>query len=164
MQMKKLFAVLSVFVFGASFASQAYATVAAPYERTYVKSSVRENIGRQNTKLAAKYRAAMLNRFLHYTTYDSQSSDAVAITPEQIETAKKLYAEIQKFGFKTLLTKNYYIYVEIPSNVNWKTPTLGFSCHYDTTPDILGKGIKAQKIEKYASHISSWNDSNSCIE
>ena len=145
--MKKLLAVLSVFIFGASFASQAYA--AAPYERTYIKSSVRQNIGRQNTKLAAKYRTAMLNRFLHYTTYDSQSSDAVAITPEQIETAKKLYAEIQKFGFQTELTKNYYIYVEIPSNVSWKTPTLGFSCHYDTTPDILGKGIKAQKIEKY---------------
>ena len=147
MQMKKLLAVLSVFIFGASFASQAYA--AAPYERTYIKSSVRQNIGRQNTKLAAKYRTAMLNRFLHYTTYDSQSSDAVAITPEQIETAKKLYAEIQKFGFQTELTKNYYIYVEIPSNVSWKTPILGFSCHYDTTPDILGKGIKAQKIEKY---------------
>ncbi len=152
MNMKKLFAVLSVFMFGASFASQAYAAAtfpSTPYERTFIKSSARKNIGQQNAKLAAKYRAAMLNRFMTYTTYDSQSNDAVAITPEQIETAKKLYAEIQKFGFKTELTKNYYIYVEIPSNVAWKTPTLGFSCHYDTTPDIIGKGIKAQKIEKY---------------
>lgn len=152
MQMKQLLAVLSVFVFGASFAGQAYAThvpTSAPYERAYVKSSARKNIGAQNAKLAAKYRSAMLDRFLTYTTYDSQSNDNVSITPEQIETAKKLYAEIQKFGFKTELTKNYYIYVEIPSNVAWKTPTLGFSCHYDTTPDILGKGIKAQKIEKY---------------
>ena len=152
MHMKKLFAVLSVFVFGASFVSQAFAASyypSTPYERAYLKSSARKNIGQKNAKLAAKYRSTMLSRFLTYTTYDSQSNDKVAITPEQIETAKKLYAEIQKFGFKTQLTKNYYIYVEIPSNVEWQTPTLGFSCHYDTTPDILGKGIKAQKIEKY---------------
>ncbi len=152
MQMKKLLAVLSVFLFGASFASQAFAATYLPssaIERTYLKSFARKTIGEQNAKLAAKYRTAMLNRFMKYTTYDSQSSDKMAITPEQIETAKKLYAEIQKFGFKTILTKNYYIYVEIPSNLKWKTPTLGFSCHYDTTPDILGKGIKAQKIERY---------------
>ena len=62
----------------------------------------------------------MLDRFMKYTTYDSQSSDAADITPEQIETAKKLYSEIQKFGFKTTLSEHYYIYVEIPSNVNWK--------------------------------------------
>lgn len=154
MPIKQLFAVLSVFVFGISFASQAYAAVAwptnnAPRERTYVKDSVRKNLGQKNASLAAKYRTAMLDRFMKYTTYDSQSSDAADITPEQIETAKKLYSEIQKFGFKTTLSEHYYIYVEIPSNVNWKTPTLGFSCHYDTTPDIIGKNIKAQKISKY---------------
>ena len=50
MPIKQLFAVLSVFVFGISFASQAYAAVAwttnnAPRERTYVKDSVRKNLG-----------------------------------------------------------------------------------------------------------------------
>ena len=125
MPIKQLFAVLSVFVFGISFASQAYAAVAwptnnAPRERTYVKDSVRKNLGQKNASLAAKYRTTMLDRFMKYTTYDSQSSDAADITPEQIETAKKLYAEIQKFGFKTTLSEHYYIYVEIPSNVNWK--------------------------------------------
>lgn len=152
MQVKQLLAVLSVFMFGLSFVSQAYAASFPsnfPRETVSLKDSARRRIGQQNARLAAQYRAGMLNRFLKYTTYDSQSSDNQDITPEQIETAKKLFAEIQKFGFKTTLSEHYYIYVEIPSNLEWNVPTLGFSCHYDTTPDIIGKGIKAQTIEKY---------------
>lgn len=152
MQVKQLLAVLSVFMFGLSFASQAYAASFPgnfPRETVSFKDSARQRIGRQNARLAAQYRAGMLNRFLKYTTYDSQSSDNQDLTPEQIETAKKLFAEIQKFGFKTTLSEHYYIYVEIPSNLEWNVPTLGFSCHYDTTPDIIGKGIKAQTIKKY---------------
>ena len=152
MQVKQLLAVLSVFMFGLSFASQAYAASFPsnfPRETVSFKDSARQRIGQQNARLAAQYRAGMLNRFLKYTTYDSQSSDNQDLTPEQIETAKKLFAEIQKFGFKTTLSEHYYIYVEIPSNLEWNVPTLGFSCHYDTTPDIIGKGIKAQTIEKY---------------
>lgn len=152
MQVKQLLAVLSVFMFGLSFVSQAYAASFPsnfPRETVSLKDSARQRIGQQNARLAAQYRAGMLNRFLKYTTYDSQSSDNQDLTPEQIETAKKLFAEIQKFGFKTTLSEHYYIYVEIPSNLEWNVPTLGFSCHYDTTPDIIGKGIKAQTIEKY---------------
>ena len=99
--------------------------------------------------LVSKYRPALLERFLKYTTYDSQSNDDVAITPEQIETAQKLYEEIKAFGFDTKLTEHYYIYVEIPSNTDHDTPVLGFSSHYDTTPDIIGKSIKANLIKKY---------------
>ena len=102
-----------------------------------------------NNGLASKYRPALMERFLKYTTYDSQSNDDMDITPEQIETAKKLYNEIRSFGFTAQLTEHYYIYVEIPSNVAYNTPVLGFSSHYDTTPDIIGKNIKANLIKKY---------------
>ena len=102
-----------------------------------------------NRSLAAKYRTTLFNRFLTYTTYDSQSDNDLDITPEQIETAQKLYTEIKAFGFPTTLTKHYYIYVEIPANILENVATLGFSCHYDTTPDIAGKNIHANVIEKY---------------
>jgi len=102
-----------------------------------------------NRTLASHYRSVMFDRFLTYTTYDSQSDNDLDITPEQIETAKKLYEQIKSFGFPTTLSEHYYIYVEIPSNVKTQVPTLGFSSHYDTTPDIAGKNIKAQVIEKY---------------
>ena len=95
------------------------------------------------------YRQVLLERFLKYTTYDSQSSEKEQITDVQIETAKKLFAEIQSFGLNVTLTPNHYIYVEIPSNVKGNVPTLGFSCHYDVTPDNPATGIKARLIEKY---------------
>lgn len=102
-----------------------------------------------NTALAAQYRDTLFERFLTYTTYDSQSSNDMDITPEQIQTAQKLYAEIKALGFPTTLTEHYYIYVEIPSNVEQAVPTLGFSCHYDTTPDVAGTNIHANVIENY---------------
>ncbi len=102
-----------------------------------------------HTTLAAKYRPLLLERFLKYTTYNSQSSNDQDITPEQIETAQKLYEEITPLGFPTTLTEHYYIYVEIPSNVAYRTPVLGFSSHYDTTPDVAGTNIKANVIQKY---------------
>ncbi len=102
-----------------------------------------------NGPLVAKYRPVLMERFLKYTTYDSQSDNNQDITPEQIETAKKLYAEIKPLGFPTTLSKHYYIYVEIPSNLPYNTPVLGFSSHYDTTPDIAGKNIKANVIKNY---------------
>lgn len=103
------------------------------------------------TALAKKesYRQVLLERFLKYTTYDSQSSEKEEITDIQIETAKKLYAEIKSFGLNVTLTDHHYIYVEIPSNIKEDVPTLGFSCHYDVTPDNPATGIKARLIEKY---------------
>ena len=102
-----------------------------------------------NQAVSATYRTILFERFLKYTTYNSQSDNDLDITPEQIETAQKLYTEIKALGFPTALTEHYYIYVEIPSNMEQDVPTLGFSSHYDTTPDVAGKNIKAQVIEKY---------------
>lgn len=95
------------------------------------------------------YRKILLNRFLKYTTYNSQSSETEQITPNQIETAKKLYTEIQSFGLNAILTEHHYIYVEIPANTTGNVPTLGFSCHYDVTPDNPATNITARVIEKY---------------
>lgn len=129
--MKKSIAVLSVLLFSTAL----FAGPRAPMP--------------DNRPLAAKYRSTLFERFLTYTTYDSQSDNDLDITPEQIETAQKLYKEIKDLGFPTTLSEHYYIYVEVPSNLGRPSATLGFSCHYDTTPDIAGKNIKAQVIEKY---------------
>ncbi len=115
-----------------------------------VGNKVKRTVARQTLKRKDNaYRQILLDRFLKYTTYNSQSSEQEQITPVQIETAKKLYAEIQSFGLNVTLSDHYYIFVEIPSNVSWQTPTLGFSCHYDVTPDNPATDVKARLIEKY---------------
>lgn len=143
--MKKLLAlwlaVLLTGIFPAA-APSAYAGV------TPGKSTSR-SIGAANKKLANQYRSTLLKRFLTYVTYNSQSKEDVPITPDQIETAKKLYAEIQQMGYDVTLSEHYYIFVDIPSNLPWKTPTLGFSSHYDVTPDVKADNVQAQVFQKY---------------
>ncbi len=101
--------------------------------------------------LADRYRAGMLPRFVEYAKVASQSdNDAEWMTPGQEEMAQILYKDIQAFGFPTYLSKDKYIYVNIPSNLKGrKAPVLGISAHYDTTPDIIGYGIKPQVIKNY---------------
>lgn len=140
MQTKHLVVLLAATVlgFGNSFA--------APTDG--LNNKIKRAIAKQTLE-QRNYRRILLDRFLKYTTYDSQSSETEQITPAQIETAKKLYAEIQSFGLNVTLTDHHYIYVEIPSNMKKDAPTLGFSCHYDVTPDNPASGIKARLIENY---------------
>lgn len=111
-----------------------------------------DTLAQINQELAKQYRTTLFNRFLKYVTYNSQSSYTQEITPGQIETAKKLYAEIQQMGYKdALLSAHYYIFVKIPSNLpKGKTaPVLGFSGHYDVTPDVATDNVNARVIENY---------------
>ncbi len=107
---------------------------------------------RYNKNLADHYRPTLLKRFLHYVTYNSQSSYTEEITPDQIETAKKLHQEIKAMGYDdALLTDHYYIFVKIPSNLpeGRHAPVLGFSGHYDVTPDVTTNNVHAQVIQNY---------------
>ena len=102
-------------------------------------------------KIADKYRAEMLPRFVSYVQIDSMSDNqAEWMTPGQEKMAQFLYDEIKAFGFPTYFSKDKYIYVNIPSNLKTrKAPKLGLSAHYDTTPDIIGNGVKPQVIKNY---------------
>lgn len=97
----------------------------------------------------AKYRPVLLERFLKYVSYNRQSSETEQITPDQIETAQKLYTEIKAMGLNVTLTPHYYIFVEIPSNLNYAVPVLGYSGHYDVTPGIEADNVQARVIRNY---------------
>lgn len=140
MRLKLLVVFLSLFAFTFSTVNAAEFTAPAIKKPSYAK---------KNQKLADSFRQKLFNRFITYTTHDSQSSETQEITQEQIDTAHKLMAELKSLGIDAQLTEHYYIFVDLPSNLAWDAPVLGYSCHYDTTPDNLGKNIKAQVIEKY---------------
>lgn len=103
------------------------------------------------SNIADKYRAGMLPRFVKYVQIDSMSDvNAEWMTPGQEKMAQALYEDIKAFGFPTHFSADKYIYVNIPSNLNKKdAPILGISAHYDTTPDIIGVGVKPQVIKNY---------------
>jgi len=120
-------------------ARQAYA--ARPENTESSSQNFRESL--------AQYRPWLLKRFLTYVSYDRQSDEKQAITQEEIETAQKLYAELETMGVPVTLTEHYYLFAEFPSNLDYEVPVLGYSAHYDVAPDIEGKNIQARVIENY---------------
>ncbi|MBQ9169926.1 MAG: tripeptide aminopeptidase PepT [Bacteroidaceae bacterium] len=92
----------------------------------------------------------MLERFLSYAKIESQSVDdpdmtSFPMTEGQKEIAKYIYEEVKAFwgkGVKVTLSDDYYVYVDIPSNIKKKVPSILFLAHMDVTPECNGQGIK----------------------
>ncbi len=109
--------------------------------------------GPNNEKLAKQYRPALLQRFLKYIKQESQSQYDKDITPGQIEMANQLLKEIMAMGLpegsEMYKSEHHYVFVNIPSNIAWAVPVLGFSAHYDVTPDSKAEGINPQVITNY---------------
>ena len=96
-------------------------------------------------------------RFVAYAGMESQSVDdpnpeSFPITNGQKEIATYIYNEIKSFGgktVKTVLSDDYYIYVDIPSNIKGNVPSVLFMAHMDVTPEAPGKGVKPQVHRNY---------------
>ncbi len=147
--MKKFFALLLALTLTGILPGVLQADTSTPKNPLYA-TALKNSTGAANKKLANQYRQTLLNRFLNYVTYNSQSDYKKEITPDQIETAQKLYKEILSLGFKdAILSEHHYIFVNIPSNLPWEAPILGFSCHYDVTPDAKADNVQAQVINNY---------------
>ncbi|WP_298439653.1 peptidase T [uncultured Ferrimonas sp.] len=105
---------------------------------------------------------ALLNRFLGYVTFDTQSDAAnqcVPSTPGQMVFAKALYQELTALGFADVsLDDNGYVMAKLPSNVDYPVPAIGFVAHMDTAPDASGKNVKPQLIENYQGGTIALND------
>ena len=91
-------------------------------------------------------------RFLRYVKLDTQSNeeDSVPTTPGQIVLAKILVEELKKMELEDVLLDEYgYVMANLPANINWAIPALGFLAHLDTSPDLSGKGVNPQIVENY---------------
>lgn len=92
----------------------------------------------------------MLERFLSYVKIESQSIDepsmtSFPMTDGQREIARYIYNEVKAFGgkgIKVTLSDDYYVYIDIPSNIKKNVPSVLFMAHMDVTPEAPGKGIK----------------------
>lgn len=92
-------------------------------------------------------------RFLKYTTFDTQSSEETNVTPsteKQRVFALFLKEELEKEGLQDVeLDELGYLYATLPANTSKQVPTIGFIAHMDTSPDASGTNVKAHIIEKY---------------
>lgn len=92
-------------------------------------------------------------RFLKYVSFDTQSDENSKETPstsKQLLLAKHLVNELKSIGCIDVFVDQYgIVYASIPSNVDYKTPSIGFIAHMDTSPDCSGANIKPRMIKNY---------------
>jgi len=95
----------------------------------------------------------IINRFIKYVTIDTESNPnntAFPSSENQWDLAKILEKELIEIGMQDVeLDENCYIMATLPSNLDYKVPTIGFIAHIDTSPDFTGKNVKPQIIENY---------------
>ncbi|MDO5055181.1 peptidase T [Pasteurella oralis] len=95
----------------------------------------------------------LLERFLHYTTYDTQSKVGAKLSPSsqgQLKLAKHLQQELVALGLKEIeVSKNAVVTAFLPSNIDPNSPTIGLIAHLDTATECSGKNVQAEVIENY---------------
>ena len=97
----------------------------------------------------------LIDRFINYTKFDTQScedSATVPSTPEkQLRFAKYLCEELEDEGLEDVeIDSMGYIYATLPGNrKKGSVPTVGFISHYDTSPDASGENVKARIVHNY---------------
>ena len=107
--------------------------------------------------------SAVLDRFLDYVTYDTQSKEdetAVPSTSKQFELARKLYRELCDMGADnvTFDEEHCYVYATIPSNIEKNVPVIGFISHMDTSPAVSGFNVKPRIVKDYDGRDIRLND------
>lgn len=95
----------------------------------------------------------LTERFLKYTTFDTQSSEETEKTPsteKQRIFAEYLKEELIREGLVDVeLDELSYLYATLPANTDKEVPTIGFIAHMDTSPDASGTNVKARIVENY---------------
>ena len=97
----------------------------------------------------------VLERFLRYVSYDTQSADGMEQVPSTEK--KKVLAALLAEELKTLgavsvsLSEHGYVFAEIPATVpdGQKVPVLGFIAHMDTSPDCSGSQVAPRIVKNY---------------
>jgi tripeptide aminopeptidase len=96
---------------------------------------------------------SVVNRFLNYVSFDTQSSETSDTTPsteKQMNLVKALKAEVEAMGLtETSLDEHAYLMATLPANTEAKVPVIGFIAHLDTSPDMSGENVKPRIVKDY---------------
>lgn len=90
---------------------------------------------------------AVLDRFLRYVTYDTQSDEGSPTYPStdgQLVLLRDLVTELRALGLADVsIDEHGYVMATIPStSAKPGVPTIGFIAHVDTSPEMHGANVK----------------------
>ena len=90
---------------------------------------------------------SVLDRFLRYVTYDTQSregSTSYPSTPGQLTLLRDLVAELRAMGITDAdIDQHGYVMATIPATTSKRdVPVIGFIAHVDTSPEMSGSNVR----------------------
>lgn len=95
----------------------------------------------------------LVDRFLHYVSFDTQSDELTNMTPStpgQMIFAKALEKELRRLGLSEITLDEYgYLMATLPANTDKELPTVGFIAHLDTSPDMSGRNVSPRIVKNY---------------
>ena len=95
----------------------------------------------------------LVDRFLHYVSFDTQSDELTNMTPStpgQMVFAQALAEELKQIGLtEVTLDDNGYLMATLPANTDKKVPVIGFIAHLDTSPDMSGRHVSPRIVKNY---------------
>ena len=95
----------------------------------------------------------LVDRFIKYVKIDTQSDPNISEFPstqKQWKLAKLLVKELNEIGMQDVsIDDKAYVMATLPSNINYKVPSIGFLAHLDTSPDFSGTNVNPQFHENY---------------
>lgn len=91
--------------------------------------------------------SAVLERFLRYVAYDTQSREGASTypsTPGQLTLLRDLVTELHAMGIAdAAIDQHGYVMATIPATTGTAgVPVIGFIAHVDTSPEMSGAGVK----------------------
>jgi tripeptide aminopeptidase len=118
------------------------------WERATTRRSSRfSNHTTYNDRLITQFMPPVLDRFLRYVTYDTQSDERSTTCPstdKQLMLLRDLVAELKGFGLTDAsIDARGYVMATIPATTRKRdVPTIGFIAHVDTSPEMSGADVK----------------------
>ena len=95
----------------------------------------------------------IVERFLKYVSFDTQSDENSGVTPstpKQMVFARYLKEELEGLGLEEIeLDENGYLYATLPANTDKEVPVIGFIAHMDTSPDMSGENVTPRIVHRY---------------
>ena len=96
----------------------------------------------------------LVDRFLDYVKYDTQSDELTNMTPStpgQMVFASHLRDELEAMHLQDItLDDNGYLMATLPGNIQGThVPAIGFIAHLDTSPDMSGLHVKPRIARDY---------------
>jgi tripeptide aminopeptidase len=97
--------------------------------------------------------SAVLDRFLRYVQYDTQSdenSTTYPSTSKQLVLLKDLADELGSLGLTDAVIDQYgYVTATVPPTSRKRVPAIGFIAHVDTSPELTGANVRPIVHRKY---------------